>query len=129
MCVGNRGQSISRDLFRPNEIRLHADAPERWTPSEGETLLRLLKGVGANWGETSWVFEGRGGGAIKNPRHVGAPLKTGGGMFGPNRRRFPRGRNPFWWDRSTESTHRLDLGCEWMEIQRGRSKLAPSELA
>jgi hypothetical protein len=47
MCLENRGQSISRDLFRLNKIRLHVDPPEPRTASEDKILLRLLKAFDA----------------------------------------------------------------------------------
>jgi hypothetical protein len=46
MCLKNRGQSISRDLFRLDEIRVHVDAPKRWTASEEKKLQRSLKELG-----------------------------------------------------------------------------------
>jgi hypothetical protein len=49
----NRRQFISRDLFRPNEIRLHVDAPEPPTAREDKRLLRLVKEPGTKWGEMS----------------------------------------------------------------------------
>jgi hypothetical protein len=39
-------KSIFRDLFRFDKIRVHGDAPEPWTASEGNVLLGLLKEVG-----------------------------------------------------------------------------------
>jgi hypothetical protein len=46
MCLTNRGQSIFRDLFRLDEIRLHVDAPKLWTASEDKILQGPLKDLG-----------------------------------------------------------------------------------
>jgi hypothetical protein len=53
MGLENKGQPISRDLFRVDEIRLLFDAPEPWAASHDKILLRLLKELGAKSGHTS----------------------------------------------------------------------------
>jgi hypothetical protein len=65
MCLGNRGQSISRDLFRLDGIPVHVDAPELRTASEGKTLLKELC---TRRGEMSRALEGWSADAIKNRR-------------------------------------------------------------
>jgi hypothetical protein len=53
MWLDNRGHSISRDLFRVSEIRLHVDGPNRGQPTKTRHCRDCRKNFARNGGDVA----------------------------------------------------------------------------